>query len=260
MCLILFAFRAQAAYPLVIAANRDEAYARPAAPAAFWRDHPDIYGGRDLEMGGTWLALTTGGRFAAVTNFRDGYPKGVAPRSRGDISSTFLTGDESAPSYLESVAARGADYAGFCTLAGDLDALWFLSNRGHGDHGAMRVEPGVHGLSNHLLDTPWPKVAQGRQELEAHLNGDASTLAERLYAMLADRTAAPPAALPDTGMGALREKQLAPKFIAVDDRYGTRASTVVIVDRAGGVTYSERSFGARGKFLGEITRRFRVSV
>jgi len=257
MCLILFAFRAHADYPLVIAANRDEAYARPTAPAALWRDHPQVYGGRDLESSGTWLALTTKGRFAAVTNFRDGYPKGVAPRSRGDIASTFLTSDETAKSYLESVAARGADYAGFCTLAGDLDALWFLSNRANG---VMHVEPGVHGLSNHLLDTPWPKVMQGRQELESHLHSDKSTLAERLYAMLADRTTAPPEALPDTGMGVLREKQLAPKFIAVDNRYGTRASTVVIVDRKGGVTYSERSFGARGKFLGEITRRFQLAV
>jgi len=257
MCLILFAFRAHADYPLVIAANRDEAYARPAAPAAFWRDHPQVYGGRDLELGGTWLALTTRGRFAAVTNFRDGYPKGVAPRSRGAISSTFLTGDENAKSYLESVAARGVDYAGFCTLAGDLDELWFLSNRANG---VTRVEPGVHGLSNHLLDTPWPKVIQGRKELESHLHHNKSTFTERLYAMLADRTTAPPEALPDTGMGVLREKQLAPKFIAVDDRYGTRASTVVIVDRKGDVTYSERSFGARGKFLGEITRRFQLAA
>jgi uncharacterized protein with NRDE domain len=257
MCLILFAFRAHADYPLVIAANRDEAYARPTAPAAFWHDHPRVYGGRDLESSGTWLALTTMGRFAAVTNFRDGYPKGVAPRSRGDIASTFLTGDENAKSYLESVAARGADYAGFCTLAGDLDALWFLSNR---RNGVTRVEPGVHGLSNHLLDTPWPKVMQGRQELESHLRSDKSTLTEQLYAMLADRTAALPEALPDTGMGMPREKQLAPKFIAVDDRYGTRASTVVIVDRKDNVTYSERSFGANGKFLGEVTRRFQLAA
>lgn len=257
MCLILFAYRAHADYPLVIAANRDEAYARPAAPAAFWKDHPQIYGGRDLEMGGAWLALTTSGRVAAMTNFRDGYPKGVAPRSRGEIASGFLTSDTPAQPYLESIAMRAADYAGFCALAGDLNELWFLSNRGNG---IVRVEHGVHGLSNHLLDTPWPKVTQGRQELAEHLQGDASTLTERLYAMLGDRTVVAPENLPDTGMGLQREKQLAPKFIAVDDRYGTRASTVIIVDRNHNVTYAERSFGAHGKFLGEVTQRFRLST
>ena len=121
MCLILFAFQAHADFPLVIAANRDEAYARPAAPAAFWLDHPDVYGGRDLEMGGAWMGLTRHGRFAAVTNYRDGFPKGVAPRSRGDLVGGYLTGTQAAPPYLESVAARKADYAGFGVLAGDLN-------------------------------------------------------------------------------------------------------------------------------------------
>ncbi len=255
MCLILFAYKAHADYPLVVAANRDESYVRPTARAAFWQDHPHIYGGRDLEMHGTWLALSTSGRMAAMTNFRDGYPKGTAPRSRGEIAGGFITGGAGARSYLDTIAARGAQYAGFCTLAGDLNSLWFLSNRGNG---VTHVEPGVHGLSNHLLDTPWPKVTQGREELASHLDGDPSTptLTQRLYAMLSDRSVAPPEALPDTGMGIQREKQLAPKFIAVDDRYGTRASTVIIVDRDRNATYSERSFGGRGKFMGEVTRRF----
>ncbi len=257
MCLILFAFQAHRDYPLVVAANRDEAYARPASPAAFWRDHPHVYGGRDLEMGGAWMGITTAGRFAAVTNFRDGYPKGIAPHSRGELVGNFLSSTATGHSYTSSVAADGDDYAGYSFIAGNMSALWFSSNRGSV---VTHITPGIHGLSNHLLDTPWPKVTQGRQELESHLNGDASTLTERLYAMLADRTAAAPDALPDTGMGALREKQLAPKFIAVDDRYGTRASTVVVVDREGNVTYAERSFGAHGKFLGEVTRHFRITV
>jgi uncharacterized protein with NRDE domain len=255
MCLILFAYRAHADFPLVIAANRDEAYERPTAAAAFWTDHPHVYGGRDLEMGGAWLALTTKGRVAAMTNFRDGYPKGTAPRSRGDISGAYLTGDEAAQPYLESVAARASDYAGFCALVGDLNSMWFLSNRGND---VTRVEPGVHGLSNHLLDTPWPKVAQGMQALESYLKDDPATLTEQLYTMLADRSPVPPDALPVTGMSVQREKQLASKFIAVDDRYGTRASTVVVVHRNGSVCYSERSFGAHGKFLGEVTQHFRL--
>ncbi len=257
MCLILFAFQAHADFPLVIAANRDEAYARPAAPAAFWQDHPDVYGGRDLEMGGAWMGLTRHGRFAAVTNYRDGFPKGVAPRSRGDLVGGYLTGTQAAPPYLESVAARKADYAGFGVLAGDLNEMWFLSNYGKG------VEPvahGVHGLSNHLLNTPWPKVTTGKQQLAALLHGDAGTLPEKLFALLADRSVAADTELPDTGVGIQREKALGPKFIAVDERYGTRASTVIIVHRDGGVTYAERSFGPRGAFLSEVSNRFQITA
>ena len=256
MCLILFAFQAHADYPLVVAANRDEAYARPAAQAAFWLDHPDVYGGRDLEMGGAWIGITRSGRFAAVTNFRDGYPKGVAPRSRGDLVGGYLTGTQAPQPYLQSVAARLSEYAGFGTLAGDMNSMWFLSNYGNG---VEAVTPGVHGLSNHLLDTLWPKVADGRRELTALLNSGAHTLSklpENLFAMLADRSVAAADALPDTGVGIRREKELGPKFIAVDDRYGTRASTVVIVNSQGEVYYAERSFGGRGKFLGEVTQRF----
>ncbi len=256
MCLILFAFNAHADYPLVVAANRDEAYTRATAPAAFWQDHPQLYGGRDLEMGGAWMGLTRAGRFAAVTNFRDGYPKGVAPRSRGDLVGGYLTGTQAAQPYLQSVAARRAEYAGFGVLAGDLNALWFLSNYGNG---VEAITPGVHGLSNHLLDTPWPKVTSGKHQLAALLQSNPQSMPEKLFDMLADRSGATADALPDTGVGILREKELGPKFIAVDDRYGTRASTVVIVNHDGAVTYAERSFGARGTFIGEVTRDFQLT-
>ena len=257
MCLILFAFQAHAEYPLVVAANRDEAYARPAAPAAFWLDHAEVYGGRDLEMGGAWIGITRSGRFAAVTNFRDGSPKGVAPRSRGDLVGGYLTGTQAAQCYLQSVAARLSEYAGFGTLAGDMNSLWFLSNYGNG---VEAVASGVHGLSNHLLDTPWPKVADGKRELAALLHSDARLLPDELFAMLADRSVAAENVLPNTGVGIAREKQLGPKFIAVDDRYGTRASTVIIVNRLGEVFYAERSFGGHGKFLGEVTQQFNLSA
>lgn len=253
MCLILFAFRAHAEFPLVIAANRDEAYARPAAPADFWQDHPHVYGGRDLEMGGAWMGLTRHGRFAAVTNYRDGFPKGMAPRSRGELVGGYLTGTQSAHPYLESVATRKAEYAGFGVLAGDLNALWFYSNYGKD---VEAVTAGVHGLSNHLLDTPWPKVTSGKRELAALLNADAAVLPEKLFDMLSDRSIASDRELPDTGVGLQREKALGPKFIAVDDRYGTRASTVIIVQRDGNVRYTERSFGLRGAFSGEVSHQF----
>lgn len=257
MCLILFAFHAHADYPLVIAANRDEAYARPASPAAFWDDHPDVHGGRDLEMGGAWMGITRSGRFAGVTNFRDGYPKGTAPRSRGDIVGGYLIGTQAAQPYLQAVAARQSEYAGFGALAGDLHTLWFFSNRGNG---VEAVGKGVHGLSNHLLNTPWPKVVSGKRELATLLHGSAETLPEHLFELLADRRVAAPEELPDTGVGSSREKVLGPKFIAADDRYGTRASTVVLVHRGGDVLYHERSFGPHGTFLGEVKNRFPLTT
>ena len=259
MCLILFAFKASTEYPLVVAGNRDEAYERPTAAADFWKDHPHIFAGRDLELGGTWMGLTRNGRFAAVTNFRDGYPqgKGTAPRSRGDLAGGYLTTDLPAQTYLQSVAARQAEYAGFSTLAGDRDALWYFSNYGKA---VESVAPGVHGLSNHLLDTPWPKVSDGRRELAALLTHDEQSLPEKLFALLADRSVAPENRLPDTGVGIAREKQLGPKFIARDDRYGTRASTVIIVNRQGEVYYAERSFGGHGIFRSEVARRFNLTA
>jgi len=257
MCLILFSFLSNPEYPLVVAANRDEAYTRPSAPAAFWTDQPQIYGGRDLELGGTWMGLTLSGRFAAVTNFRDGYPKSAAPRSRGELVGAYLTGNETAQTYLQAVAARKSQYAGFGALAGDLQSLWFCSNYADG---ITAVAPGVHGLSNHLLNTPWPKVAGGKRELAALTTRPAPLQLEGFFDLLADRSIAAADALPDTGVGIAREKQLGPKFIAVDDRYGTRASTVILVRRDGEVTYAERSFGAYGKFLGDVTRQFRLTA
>lgn len=203
------------------------------------------------------MGLTKQGRFAAVTNFRDGAPKGVAPRSRGELVGAFLTTAEAPQPYLQSVAARQTEYAGFSTLAGDLGQLWYLSNYGRG---IQAVAPGVHGLSNHLLDTPWPKVANGKRELADLVERGGETLSAKLFEMLADRSVTRPEDLPDTGVGVFREKQLGPKFIAVDDRYGTRASTVIIVDRHHNVTYSERSFGGHGKYLGEVTRHFKLGA
>jgi uncharacterized protein with NRDE domain len=256
MCLILFAFRAHPDFPLVVAANRDESYRRPTLKAAFWQDHPDIFGGRDLDMGGTWMSLTRGGRFAAITNFRDGAPKGVWPRSRGNLAKDYLLGASEAPAYLDAVAASAGEYAGFSMLAGDLMRLCYFSNYGKG---VVKVTPGVHGLSNHLLDTPWPKVVEGRDALGDWLKRPSHERSDELFDMLADRHVAPENQLPDTGVGIAREKQLGPKFIAIDDRYGTRASTVIMVDALNNVTYTERSFGARGVFLGEVREQFSLS-
>lgn len=262
MCLILFAFQANPDYPLVVAANRDESYNRPTVKASFWSDQPDIYGGRDLDMGGTWMALARSGRFAAITNFRDGYPKGVAPRSRGELSNGWLTRSNDAEKFFSQATAHGEEYAGYSMLACELraKAMWCLSNRTEQQPAAQPVAPGVHGLSNHLLNTPWPKVEHGRAALQAWLTNATPERTHELFDMLADRSVAPEHALPNTGVGIAREKQLGPKFVAADDRYGTRASTVILVGAQGDVFYAERSFGGRGKFLGDVTRRFKLSV
>ena len=257
MCLILFAWRAHPDYPLIFAGNRDEAYDRPSAAADFWKDDADIFGGRDLEKGGTWLGLDRSGRFAAVTNFRDGPARKPAPLSRGELTAGFLRGRDEPGTYLGRVAPAGAQYGGFSLLAGNLERLYCLSNRG----GAVaEISSGVHGLSNHLLDTPWPKVTLGRTRLAALLAAEEKKLVDGLFAALADRAPAPDGELPDSGVGLQRERELSPAFIA-GDRYGTRASTVLLVNGAGEVIFTERAFGPLGRPLGPaVSRRFRLQV
>ena len=252
MCLILLAWRAHPEYPLVFAGNRDEAYERPSTAVDFWNDGPGIFGGRDLEKGGTWLGLTLAGRVAAVTNYRDGPARKPAPRSRGELAAGFLRGTDEPHAYLNRIAPHCAQYGGFSLLVGDRERLCSFSNRGPG---IEDLPAGVHGLSNHLLNTPWPKVTRGKRRVGDLLKANESELVKGLFDALADRTAAPAADLPDTGVGGGRERELSPAFIA-GERYGTRASTVLLVSRGNEVTFIERRFGPLGAPQGETTRRF----
>jgi uncharacterized protein with NRDE domain len=257
MCLILFAFQASQRWPFIVAANRDEAYDRPAQSAAFWLDQPQIFAGRDLQLGGTWMGLSTLGRFAAVTNFRDGLPKGLAPRSRGELVSHYLSSQLSAKNHFEQLQSKKDQYAGFSSLAGNLNELWYFSNY---SPLIQSVPPGVHGLSNHLLNTPWPKVTQGKAQLTKLIQHETHSLSDDLMCLLAERELPPASQLPDTGIGALREKELGPKFIAVDNRYGTRASTVILIDQKGNALFREKSFSSHGQYIGEISSEFRVTI
>lgn len=256
MCLILLAHKAHALYPLVLAANRDEAYVRPTAAAAFWQDHPHIYGGRDLEQRGTWLGITRSGRLAAVTNFRDGYAAKGSARSRGELTGNYLRGTLPPAHYVNRVQRDGAGYNGFNLIAGDLEELYYVSNRAGSP---VALAPGIHGLSNHLLNTPWPKVEQGRTVMSRLLQQDSQRLVDGLFALLANRAAAPDSALPDTGVGVTRERVLSPAFI-ISPTYGTRSSTVLLIDHHGQVLFSERSFGERGKPLQTVTGRFTLEA
>lgn len=253
MCLILFAYEAHPAYRLVVAANRDEFYERPTAAAAFWADAPGVLAGRDLLHGGTWLGMTRGGRFAAVTNYRDPSSKIDHAPSRGALVTDFLKSVQSPEEYLHALAARADAYNGFNLLAGDARSLYYFSNRGGPP---QELRPGVSGLSNALLDTPWPKVVRGKRALAEGLKKGDALAPEAVTEVLLDRVRAADAELPETGVGLEIERVLSPRFI-VSKGYGTRCATVVLQDRAGRLTFTERTFAA-GEAAGEVRYEFNV--
>ncbi|MFO1432105.1 MAG: NRDE family protein [Candidatus Competibacteraceae bacterium] len=238
MCLILFAYRYRPKYELLLAANRDEYYNRPTAPMAFWEDAPDLLAGRDLAAGGTWFGVTRQGRFAAITNYRD--PRTVRPEapSRGPLVSDYLRGRESAWDYLQHLLPRAALYNGFNLLLGDAEGLFYYSNQG----GAPQVlEPGLYGLSNHLLSTPWPKVKRGLEGLAALLDATTEPDTAALLRLLEDRRRAPDHLLPNTGVDLEWERLLSPLFIE-SPNYGTRSSTVLRIGRQDGIEVTEKTW------------------
>lgn len=244
MCLIAFAWRPGHAQPLIVAANRDEFYARSTAPLAAWADAPGVFAGRDLEAGGTWLGIGPAGRFAAVTNIRSG-SKAQGQRSRGELCAAYLKGDCSLQAYVHTVHVQTAEYAGFNLLLSDGQHLYYLSS-----HTAPEaLSEGVYGLSNAGLNTPWPKLLKARAALADHLNDTP----EMWFHMLANPEPAKDADLPQTGVGLATERLLSSVFIA-SETYGTRASTVLVTQADGARTLIERSFGPGGRPLGEVKR------
>ncbi len=237
MCLILLSYRQHARYPLVIAANRDEFHDRPSQPAHFWEDAPWILAGRDLVGGGAWFGITRSGRFAAVSNIRDPKRAQENAPSRGLLVRDFLREDPPPRAYLAEVARQGPRYNGFNLLAGDHDEIAYYNNRS-GE--VLTLAPGLYGLSNHRLDTPWPKVKNAKAAL-AKILGMPTAKPEAILEMLADRTLPSDDRLPDTGVGLVRERVLASIFIA-SENYGTRCSSVLIQDRDRRVRFVERSF------------------
>ena len=252
MCLIVVGWHAHPDYPLVVAANRDEFLARPASPAHWWTDFPDLLAGRDLEAGGTWMGVTRGGRFAALTNYRDPTLHRPGAPSRGTLVRDCLTGRRDAEATLNDIAGVSASYAGFNLLVGDGSRLGIHEST----TGAVKpLEPGIYGLSNHLLDTPWPKVRRARERFRAALTAlpdDAAFLA-----LLRDDTPAPDEHLPSTGVGADWERWLSSAFIRAPG-YGTRCSTVIAMRRDGDVSLREWSWDEHGEPAGEVLHRYRI--
>lgn len=236
MCLINFQFDDHPKYKLILAANRDEFYLRPTETAHFWNDEPGLLAGRDLMQMGTWLGVTKTGRIAALTNFRDPSVPDADKISRGAIVRNFLASDMDPRQFMESLIPE--DYAGFNLLAGDAKKLYYYNNI---EPVVQRVDPGIHGLSNHFLDTPWPKVVKGNMYLERYISDTQEIRTEDLFAFLNDAEQAAENALPDTGVGSEMERVLSSMFIRTPE-YGTRSSTVVLIGHDGHVTFAERTY------------------
>ncbi|SOD02209.1 Uncharacterized conserved protein, contains NRDE domain [bacterium JGI 053] len=257
MCLILLAWETHPRWRLVVAANRDEFHARPTAPADWWGPQaPDLLAGRDLQAGGTWLGVTRTGRFAAVTNIREPQGQHAGAPSRGHLPGNFLLSRAPSLGYLAGLMPQAMAFNGFNLLAMDGVTLAYYSNR----QAAMRtLPPGVYGVSNHLLDTPWPKVVRGKDDLRAALAlDDGDALEARLFESLARRDPAPDAELPKTGVAEELERALSSAFIATPE-YGTRSSTVLLMGRDGEARMTERTTALSGADgFTEVRHRFRV--
>lgn len=237
MCLIFLLVNEHPTYSLVVAANRDEFYNRRTAPAGFWEDAPHILAGRDLEANGTWMGISRSGRISLLTNFRDPGNINPAAPSRGHLVSDFLRMDTHASEYLKSIEQRGREFNGFNLIAGSINDLWYYSNYGNG---IARIPDGLHGLSNHLLNTPWPKVEWGKRRLRPLLRPDVIDPGI-LFDFLYDDRQAPDDRLPDTGVGLERERVLSSMFIKSPD-YGSRCSTVLLIDRNHHARFAERVY------------------
>jgi uncharacterized protein with NRDE domain len=238
MCLLLLSYDMHPDYRLILAANRDEYYDRPTRPISFWEDAPNILAGRDLKCQGTWLALTRNGRIGAITNFREQAIQNKNAPSRGLLVSDFDSWQKSPKKYLEHIETIGHRYNGFNLLVGDRSDIYYYSNRGNC---IQKITPGIYGVSNHLLDTPWPKVEKGKADLKALITGKSDIYPEDIFGLLVDISIPPDDRLPDTGVGIDWERILSPLFIT-SDIYGTRSSSIILEERSGKVTFWERTF------------------
>jgi uncharacterized protein with NRDE domain len=255
MSLALIAFGAHPLYRLVVAANRDEYHARPAAPAAWWDE--GFLAGRDLKAGGTWLGVDRRGRFALLTNVRDPSRHDPGAPSRGALVTSLLTTSTPVSVALPALVHAGAAHNGFNLIAGDPGELLWGSNRAPAP---MTLGPGIYGVSNHLLDTPWPKVTRTKDAFRRWCGGDAGgNDPASVFLLLRDSERAPDAELPATGLSLERERMLSPPFIISAD-YGTRCSTVLTIDRDGNAHWIERSFDPAGRATGEVEYRFLLTA
>ncbi len=244
MCLIVFANNIHSNFKLIFAANRDEFYDRPTEEAEFWQDHPDLLAGKDLQAGGTWLGITKKGRFAAITNYRDLKNHRKDAPSRGNLTLNFLLNEIHPEDYYNKLKPELSKFNGFNLILGTTDALFYFSNK---TDGVQKLNAGIHGISNALLNTPWKKVEKSKEQLKKVIKQDEVHPWEVLN-ILNDTTVAKDDELPDTGVGLKLERMLSSVFIETE-KYGTRSSTVIMVDNENHVNFVEKTyFDGMGNF------------
>ncbi|MEX0724415.1 MAG: NRDE family protein [Gracilimonas sp.] len=239
MCLITFAYKDHPKYNLILAGNRDEFYGRPTRKAQFWteEDHPNILAGKDLEGGGTWLGVHKDGRWGALTNYRDPKIEKEDPPSRGELVLDYLSSGKSAMDYLQEVTQKADKYNGFNLLLWDTKGFYHYSNQ---NKRVTNISDGIHGISNALLDTPWPKLTSANRQLKT-ITDQNEIDKEQLFELLKDETKASEDELPVTGIPRDLEKAVSSIFIKTEN-YGSRCSTVLLIDKKGNVDFTERSY------------------
>jgi uncharacterized protein with NRDE domain len=249
MCLLVLAWQVHPRYRLVVAANRDEFHERPTAAMAKWPPPDDIIAGRDLRAGGTWLAMDRARRFGIITNFRDLQGPTPGAPSRGNLIPNYLRNEAGASAHLRELQPSAGGYSGFNLLLTDNDSLWYASNRA--EHFARPLPPGIYGLSNEFLDTPWPKLQRVRRRFDPLLMQGDEVSKDELFAILSDPTQAGiNDKLPRTGVSPEWEQLLSSPFIRNED-YGTRCSTIVLLEPSGAVSLTERRFDSAGSVIAD---------
>ncbi len=253
MCLLLISYNTHPEYQLIIAANRDEFYQRPTEKSHFWVDHPELLAGKDLEAGGTWLGITKKGRFAAVTNYRDMKQVKENAVSRGGLVTDFLTSRLTPVKFGNGLIITADKYNGYNLIFSDLETLYYFSNQ---TKRLTQLSTGVYGLSNHLIDTPWPKVIKSKEAF-LEVTSEENIDTDDLFKILSDEKEAPEDQLPDTGLSPELEKVVSPVFIK-SDRYGTRSSTVILINSLNEVLFIEKSLDTENNVWVESRFEFKI--
>lgn len=255
MCLLLCSYKSHPDYPLILAANRDELHARPAAEAQFWTDEPSVLAGRDLQAGGTWLGIAKNGRVAAVTNYHEKTFETLPRKSRGSLVSEFLASDSSPEEYVKNILHNHQDYHGFTLVFGTVNNLYYCSNR---TDNVGHITPGIHGLSNRMINENSFKVVKGRETMRGLLSGSDSVSPDDLFALLSDRTRDPDRTFNLHGDTIEEQRRYSSIFVVGKDS-GTRCSTAILADKEGNVRFSEKTYSPEGNPIKTVKYEFVLS-